>query len=177
MKKMLDELWLEDALTFLFDMFPDKDLQELEVIEPEDEMMSFVAGSQYAEIIFPYIYKNMIDIPVNIVTSLRSKKSTFSKNKVSKLKGSPILHISKTKDEDNEFGISAFMELWLLEDGRFAEITCIQFEAEGFVTLRREFKKIIKKKNQLFFNIYELEESLQNMEMSLLLEELYKEKQ
>lgn len=175
MDERINAEWLEDAFAFLFDMFDDEELKELEVIETVHDLMAATAAVQYADDVYPLVKRNMTEIPVNIVTSSSSKKSIISKNKVSAYKGCLILHVSKTKEEDKDFGLSAYMELWLLEDGRFAEITCIQFETEGFVTLRREFKRIVKRRNHLFFSINDLEDALEDMELTLFMENMTKE--
>lgn len=175
MKYKMDENDVMESLEILFDMFDEDELEELDILDSDGLALSTVAAIQYAETIYPFVCKNMMEIPVNVVSLTKSKKSILSKNKVSAIKGCPILYISKTKEEDKDFDVSAYMELWLLEDGRFAEITAIQFETEEYVVLRREFKRIVKRKSQLFFCLSDLDSALEDMEMTLLLEKLNKE--
>lgn len=175
MKYKIDENDVMESLEILFDMFDEDELEELDILDSDGLALSTVAAIQYAETIYPFVCKNMMEIPVNIVSLTKSKKSILSKNKVSAIKGCPILYISKTKEEDKDFDVSAYMELWLLEDGRFAEITAIQFETEEYVVLRREFKRIVKRKSHLFFSLGHLEAALETIEMDLLIEQLQKE--
>ena len=170
----MDEEWLEESLEVLFDLFDEEDLEELDIIDSADDCLALSAAITYSELVYKFVERNMIDIPVNIVTTTKSRKSILSKDLVSRYKGCPILHIQKAYEEDRDFGVSTHMELWLLEDGRFAEITCVQFETDDYVTLHREFKRIVKRKEHLFFQLYHLEEALDTMEMELFLERLKK---
>ena len=175
MKYKMDEDRVMESLEILFDMFDEDELEELDLYDSDGLALSTVAAIQYAETIYPIVCKNMTEIPVNVVSLTKNKKSILSKNKVSKIKGCPILYVSKTKEEDKDFDVSAYMELWLLEDGRFAEITAIQFGTEEYVVLRREFKRIVKRKNHLFFSLGHLEDALETIEMDLLIEQIQKE--
>lgn len=165
---------LEEALEFLFDLFNEEELKDLDVIDSTEECLALSAAIAYSESVYEFIKRNMVDIPVNLVTTKKSRKSILSKDLVSRYKGSPILYIRKAYEEDRDFGVTTYMELWLLEDGRFAEITCVQFETDEYVTVHREFKRIVKRKEHLFFPLYHLEEVLDIMKMEFLLERIEK---
>ena len=59
-----------------------------------------------------------------------------------------------------DFGVTEISELWLLEDGRFAEITSVSFIKDELLHVHRKFRKIDKRRKDIWFVAQDLFDSL-----------------
>ena len=58
------------------------------------------------------------------------------------------------------WGVTEISELWLLEDGRVAEVTSVGFVKDEQYYFHRKFRNIVKHRNDIWFKLSDLEDAL-----------------
>lgn len=144
--------WLEEAYGRLFGFFDEQELRKLDVpciAESEDpaKMVAYCYAHQTDEA----IRSEMDHIPVDRRICIESLEAENGSAWVSRWKGA-LLHY-EAKRQTKSFGVTEIRELWLLEDGRLAEITCVSFVRVGNFFMHRKFRKIVKNKDDVFFEL------------------------
>lgn len=150
--------WLEEAYGRLFGFFDEQELRKLDIpgiVESEDPLKR-VAGC-YAHQTDEAIRSEMDYIPVDRRICIESLEAESGSASVSRWKGA-LLHY-EVKRQVKSFGVTEIRELWLLEDGRLAEITCVSFVRDGNFFMHRKFRKIVKYKKDVFFELANLEDA------------------
>lgn len=150
------EAWIGELLTGLFDLFDENDLYELAIpdIKESDDPARFAAES-YARCTHDVICRQMDYIPVNSKIDMETLERKQSKDKVSRIRGFLLYYTPKKCSE--EFGVHEMNELWLLEDGRLAEVTSVCFVQDKYFNNHRKFRKIVKHKKDLWFKAQDLQ--------------------
>lgn len=148
--------WLEEVYGRLFGFFTEQELRKLDVpgiAESEDPAKTVACC--YAYQTEEAIRKEMDHIPVDRRICMESLEAENGSTWVSKWKG--ILLHYEVKNHTKSFGVTEIRELWLLEDGRLAEITCVTFVRDGNFFMHRKFRKIVKNRKDVFFELDSLE--------------------
>ena len=159
MKYRITEDWLEDIFGNLFEMMDEQELRALPMKEIATakypvEMLSH----HFGDLMCNAIRKNMEFISTDVKIDMEGYTRQTSAEKVSRIKGAMIYFEPMFCAKD--FGVTEISELWLLEDGRFAEITSVSFIKDELVHVHRKFRKIVKRRKDIWFAAQDLFDSL-----------------
>ena len=159
MKYRITEDWLEDIFGNLFEMMDEQELRALPMKEIATakypvEMLSH----HFGDLMCNAIRKNMEFISTDVKIDMEGYTRQTSAEKVSRIKGAMIYFEPMFCAKD--FGVKEISELWLLEDGRFAEITSVSFIKDELVHVHRKFRKIVKRRKDIWFAAQDLFDSL-----------------
>lgn len=159
MNYRLTESWLADVFGTFFGLFNEQEVRALDVpgMEESDEVAD-VAAKFYAKRIHHIVSQNMDFIPTDTIINMENLEKKASVESISRVKGY-VLYYEPLKSS-KDFGVTELSELWVLEDGRFAEVTSICFLRDGQFHIHRKFRKIIKHKKDIWFKLKDLEDAL-----------------
>lgn len=159
MNYKVTEEWLEEVFGNLFEMMDEQELRRLAIpkiasAEEPVEVLSEFLGYRMCDA----IRKNIEVIPTDVKIDMEGYTRQTSAEKVSRMKGAMLYYepIFCAKGS----GITELSELWLLEDGRLAEITSVCFIKDELVHVHRKFRKIVKRKKDIWFTAQNLLDSL-----------------
>lgn len=158
MKYRITEDWLADVFGTLFGFFDEEEVRKLEIPAFEDENPAEIAARFYAKRSYGVVSENMDYIPTDTRITGGTLEREASEGKASRVKGYPLYYKLMLCSE--KFGTTEMSELWLLEDGRFAEVTSVCYLKGQHFHIHRKFRKIIKHKKDIWFSVYELEDAL-----------------
>lgn len=159
MNYRVTEEWLGGVFGKLFEMMDEQELRELAipgmtVAKYPVEMLSHFLGYRMCDA----IRKNMELIPTDVKIDMEGFTRQTSAEKVSRIKGAMLYYEPLFCAKGS--GVTELSELWLLEDGRLAEITSICFIKDELVHVHRKFRKIVKRKKDIWFTAQNLLDSL-----------------
>lgn len=159
MKNRITEKWLMDMFGKVFGMIDEVEIRQLSIstIASADnpvELISRYLGYRLCDA----VNANLEFIPTDVRIDMDGFTRKASSEKVSKLKGAMLYYEPMFSAKDS--GVTELSELWLLEDGRFAEITAICFIKDELVYVHRKFRKIVKRKKDIWFTAQDLVDSL-----------------
>lgn len=156
MNNRLTENWVADAFGRLFRLFDEKDIRALTIpgIETNDDPVGFAARF-YAKRIHEIISLNMEHIPVDAKINLDTFEREASKEAASRMKGYLLYYEPMHCSE--KFDVNEMSELFLLEDGRFAEVTSVTYLNGHDFHIHRKFRNIVKHKKDIWFDVKDLE--------------------
>lgn len=158
MNYRITEDWLTDVYEILFGFFDEEEVRKLEIPAFEDENPAEIAAQFYAKRSHEVIRANMDYIPTDTRITVATLEREASERKASRVKGY-LLHY-KLMNRSEKFGTTEMSELWLLEDGRLAEVTSVCYLKGQHFHIHRKFRKIIKHKKDIWFSVFELEDAL-----------------
>lgn len=152
MKYRITEAWLTDVFEKLFGFFDEEEVRALDIpgMEDSDNPVE-VAARFYARRTFEAIRAEMDYIPTDTRIDLEKFQREGSKESISRLKGF-ILYYQATRRSEG-FGVTEISELWLLGDGRLAEVTSVGFVKEEQYYFHRKFRNIVKHRNDIWFQL------------------------
>lgn len=159
MKYRITEDWLKDIFGNLFEMMDEQELRALPMKEIATakypvEMLSHHFGNLMCN----SIIKNMEFISTDVKIDMEGYTRQTSAEKVSRMEGAMLYYEPMFCAKGS--GVTELSELWLLEDGRLAEITSICFIKDEMVHVHRKFRKIVKRKKDIWFTAQDLFDSL-----------------
>ena len=159
MKHNITEEWLTDVFEKLVSFFNEEEVRELDIPGMEEsDNLAGIAAKFYARRTFDAIREEMEHIPTDTRIDLETFRREASKESISRLKGF-ILYYQAIKRSEG-FGVTEISELWLLEDGRFAEVTSVGFVKDEQYYFHRKFRNIVKHRNDIWFKLSDLEDAL-----------------
>ena len=160
----ITEDWLKEVFGKLFGLIDEQELRQinLSIIAKVEDPVDWISSFLSHRLCDPVI-ANLEWIPTDVKIDMEGITRIASAEKVSRLKGA-MLHYEPMFSARNS-GVTELSELWLLEDGRFAEITSICFIKDELVHVHRKFRKIIKRKKDIWFAAGNLVDSLYLMQM------------
>ena len=159
MNHKITEEWLADVFEKLVGLFNEEDVRALDIPGMEEsDNLAGIAAKFYARRTFDAIREEMEHIPTDTRIDLETFRREASKESISRLKGFIFYYQAITRSEG--FGVTEISELWLLEDGRFAEVTSVGFVKDGQYYFHRKFRNIVKHRNDIWFEISNLEDAL-----------------
>lgn len=161
-KKMnyrITEDWLADVFETFLGFFDEQEVRALDIpgMEASDNLARVVAKF-YARRIHNIVSRNMDLIPTDTIIKMETLEKKASVESISRVKGY-VLYYEPLKSSKG-FGVTELSELWILEDGRFAEVTSICFLRNGQFHIHRKFRKIIKHRRDIWFKLKDLEDAL-----------------
>ena len=164
MRYKVTEEWLEGVFGKLFEMMDEQELRTLPMKEIATakypvEMLSH----HFGDLMCNAIRKNMELISTDVKIDMEGYTRQKSEEKVSRIKGAMIYFEPMFCSKDS--GVTETSELWLLEDGRLAEITGVCFIKDELIHVHRKFRKIVKRKKDIWFAALDLFDSLHWMLM------------
>lgn len=158
MNYRITEDWLADVFGTLFGFFDEEEIRKLEIPAFENENPAEIAARFYAKRSHEVIREDMEYIPTDTRITVATLEREASEGKASRVKGFPLYY--KRMHCSEKFGTTEMSELWLLEDGRFAEVTCVCYLKGQHFHIHRKFRKIIKNKKDIWFSVFDLEDAL-----------------
>ena len=159
MNYRITENWLADVFGTLFSFFDKQEVRALDVpgMEESDDPASVAAGF-YSNRAYKVISQNMNYIPTDTRIDMETFQKEASEECISRVKGY-VLFYQPIKCSAG-FGVTEISELWLLEDGRFAEVISVCFFKDKQFHIHRKFRKIVKRKKDICFKVADLEDAL-----------------
>lgn len=159
MNYRITEDWLADVFETFLGFFDEQEVRALDIpgMEASDNLAR-VAAKFYARRIHNIISQNMDFIPADTIIKMETLKKKVSVESISRVKGY-VLYYEPLKSSKG-FGVTELSELWILEDGRFAEVTSVCFLRNGQFHIHRKFRKIIKHRRDIWFKLKDLEDAL-----------------
>ena len=156
MNNKITEEWVTEVLSRLFGLFDEKDIRNLGVpgIESCDNPVEYVANF-YAHRTYAIIGDQMDLIPVDTAIDIETGKRKLSDEKVSRVRGYLLAYTPMKVSQG--FGAREMNELWILEDGRLAEVTSVCFIQDNIFNNHRKFRNIVKRKKDIWFKPQVLE--------------------
>ncbi len=156
MNNRATEAWVTEVFSNLFDLFDEKDIRELAIpdLKESDDPARF-AAEFYAQRTHDVISRHMEYIPVDTKIDMETIERRQSDEKASRMKGFLLYYAPMKCSKD--FGINEMNELWILEDGRLAEVTSVCFLRDKYFNNHRKFRNIIKRKKDIWFKPQDLE--------------------
>lgn len=151
--------WLMDMFGKVFGMIDEVEIRQLSIptidsVDDPVELISRFLGYRLCDA----VNANLEFIPTDVRIDMAGFTRKASAEKVSKLKGAMLYYEPMFSAKDS--GVTEISELWLLEDGRFAEITGVCFIKDELVYVHRKFRKIVKRKKDIWFTAQDLVDSL-----------------
>ena len=158
MNYRITEEWLADVYETLFGFFDEEELRRLEIPVMKDENPARFAAQFYAKRSYEAISSNMEYIPTDSRIKVETLECEATDGKASRVKGYLLLY--KKMKYSSKVGAAELSELWLLEDGRLAEVTNVCHSNGEYFQSHRKFRKIIKHRKDIWFNVFDLEDAL-----------------
>lgn len=159
MKNRFTEEWVTEVFSRLFSLFEEQDIRNLGIprVESCNNPIEYVA-EYYAHRTYAVISDQMDFIPVDTAIEIKTCKHKLSEEKVSWVRGYLLAYTPKKQSKG--FPAHEMSELWILEDGRLAEVTSVCFILDNDFHNHRKFRKIIKHKNDVWLKPQDLEAPL-----------------
>lgn len=162
MNNKITEEWLMEIFIKLFEMIEEMELRQLSIstdasADDPVEVISRTLAHRLCDV----VKTNFEAIPTDVRIDMEGFTRKASEEKVSRMKGAMLYYEPMFSAKNS--GVTELSELWLLEDGRFAEITSVCFIKDGLVYVHRKFRKIVKHRKDIWFTAWDLVDSLNLM--------------
>ena len=159
MNYRVTEEWLEGVFVKLFKMMDEQELRALPIPGIVSEKYPVEMLSRFfGDLMCNAIRKNIELIPMDVKIDMEGHTLQTSAEKISRIKGAMLYYEPMFCAKGS--GVTELSELWLLEDGRFAEVTSVCFIKDELVYVHRKFRKIVKRKKDIWFAAQDLFDSL-----------------
>ena len=164
-KKMnyrITEEWLKERFGQLFGMIDEMELNQLSILTTNLQNDSVEEISRiFAHRLCDAVNAIFEPISTDVIIDKEGYIRKASVEKVSRMNG-VLFHFAPMFRAKNS-GVTELSELWLLKDGRFAEITSVCFVKDELIYVHRKFRKIVKHRKDIWFRAWDLVDSLNRM--------------
>ena len=153
----LTEQQVKENLLRLFNLYEYGEFDSFEEFMTEDEQdLREYAADHYAEELYPYIIENMREVNHMEGDDGEGNEPFYMTEELFYVPACKIYSDISEATYDR-FELILQLEIWMLEDGRFAVVTCFDFNKDGWNLVYRVLDKFIEKKEDLPVSFEDLE--------------------